>query len=125
MGLKMINPKNIIRGSVWFVNLDPTMGHEQAKKRPCLVMSANTYNQGPAGLAVILPITSRYREIYWQVAINPPEGGLDKKSYVICDQIRSLSLTRFSQQCVGFVNDHIMEQIEERLMILLYFVPKE
>ncbi len=124
-GLRMINPKNLIRGSVWLVDLDPTVGHEQAKMRPCLVISANTYNHGCAGLAVIMPITSCYRELYWNVSINPPEGGLNKKSYVICDQVRSLSLMRFSTKWLGFVNDYTMEQIEERLKVLFYLVPKE
>ena len=125
MGLKMINPNNLVRGSIWLVDLDPTMGHEQAKRRPCLVVSADTYNKGLAGLAVIMPITSRQRELFWYVSLSPSEGGLDKKSYIICDQVRNVSLQRFSSKCLGFISDHTFEQVEERLKILFYLVPKE
>lgn len=121
----MVNPKNLIRGSVWLVNLDPTVGHEQAKQRPCIVISANTYNQGNAGLVLIMPITSKQRDLYWYVSMVPPEGGLDKKSYIICDQVRSLSVQRFSSKMLGLVSDYTMEQIEERLKILFYIVNEE
>ncbi|MFA6262826.1 MAG: type II toxin-antitoxin system PemK/MazF family toxin [Candidatus Babeliales bacterium] len=121
----MINPNNLIRGSVWLVDLDPTVGHEQAKKRPCLVISSDTYNHGRAGLAIILPITSKQRELYWHVTINPSEGGLEKVSYVICDQMRCVSLERFAPKCFGFIGDYTMQQIEERLKILLYFLPEK
>ena len=116
----MINPKNLIRGSIWFVDLDPTVGNEQAKKRPCIVISANTYNQGPANLVVIMPITSRFRELYWRVPITPPEGGLDKKSFIICDQMRTISLMRFSSKCLGFVSDYTLKEVEARIKLLLF-----
>ncbi len=121
----MINPKNLIRGSVWLVDLDPVVGYEQAKKRPCLVISANAYNQGGAGLAVIMPITSRFRELYWQVQISSAEAGLDKKSYIICDQVRNVSLQRFSSKCLGFVSDYTLEHVEKRLKVLFYMMHQE
>ena len=50
------------RGEIWMVDLNPTRGHEQAGVRPALVVSVDTFNHGPAGLAVVLPVTSRLRE---------------------------------------------------------------
>ncbi|MCF7899606.1 type II toxin-antitoxin system PemK/MazF family toxin, partial [Candidatus Babeliales bacterium] len=97
----MINYNNLIRGSVWLVNLDPTVGHEQAKKRPCVIVSADRYNRSFAGLVLIMPITSQKRELYWYVSLTPPEGGLDKKSYIICDQVRSVSVQRFYSNMLG------------------------
>ncbi len=49
------------RGQIWLVDLNPTRGHEQAAKRPCLVVSVDLFNQGASGLAVVLPITSSYK----------------------------------------------------------------
>ncbi len=122
MGLMMFNHKKLMRGSVWFVDLDPVVGHEQAKRRPCIIMSADSYNQGAAGLVVILPITSRHRDLYWHVPLTQTEGGLERPSYVMCDQLRNLSVQRFSSGMVGMVSDYTMGQIEERLKILLYLV---
>jgi len=44
------------RGDVWLIDLNPTRGHEQAGVRPALVLSEDTFNHGPAGLSVLLPI---------------------------------------------------------------------
>src|SRR5690348_656161 len=64
------------RGQVWMADLDPTKGHEQAGKRPVLVVSADVMNLGPAGLVVVLPITSKGKGIPTHVPVDPPEGGL-------------------------------------------------
>jgi mRNA interferase MazF len=121
----MINPKNLIRGSVWLINLDPTIGHEQAKMRPCVIISADTYNQSHSEMVVVLPITTHKHELYWYIPITPPEGGLNKKSYVICDQVRSVSVKRFESKILGLISDFTIDQIEERLKILFYLLPKE
>lgn len=120
----MINPNNIIRGSVWFIDLDPTVGHEQAKKRPCLVISADSYNQGYAGLAVVLPITSRERDLFWYVSLPASESGLEKQSYIMCNQIRTVSLQRFSSRCFGTVSDYTLTNVEKRLTVLLALIPQ-
>ena len=65
-----------LRGEVWLVDLNPTRGHEQAGKRPGLIVSVDLFNQGPAGLVVILPITTKAKGIPFHVEINIPEGGL-------------------------------------------------
>ena len=46
------------RGEIWMVDLNSARGHEQAGVRPALVVSVDTFNHGPAGLAVVLPVTS-------------------------------------------------------------------
>ena len=51
------------RGAVWLVDLNPTKGHEQAGIRPGLVVSNDIFNHGPAGLVVLLPLTTRDRQI--------------------------------------------------------------
>lgn len=108
----------ITRGSVWIVDLDPTRGHKQAKKRPCLILSVQQFNMGPAKLAVILPLTSHYRALSWLVPLEPPEGGVVKRSYIICNQLRTVSLERFSGS-VGVIENATMEQVEIRIKMLL------
>ncbi len=114
-----MNNKKISRGDVWLVNLDPSVGHEQAKKRPCIVISAGTFNQGPGELAVILPLTSQYRPLSWLVPIDPPEGGLSKRSYILCNQPRTVSFKRFSGNCLGVLKPERFEEIDQRLRFLL------
>ena len=47
----MITPS---RGEIWMVDLNPARGHEQAGYRPCLVVSVDLFNHGPAELVVVL-----------------------------------------------------------------------
>ena len=106
------------RGEIWSVDLNPTRGHEQAGKRPALVLSANLFNQGPAGLAVVLPITSVAKGVPFHVRIDPPEGGLSVPSYVKCEDVRSVASDRISKRW-GSVTRATMAAVEDRMRILL------
>ena len=106
------------RSEVWTVNLNPVRGHEQAGHRPCLVISVDIFNHGPAGLVVIIPITTKEKGIPFHVAISPPEGGVSKKSFIKCEDIRSISTERLSK-CLGTVSLETLKAVEERLKILL------
>src|SRR3989339_2125079 len=106
-------------GSIWFVNLDPVIGHEQAKKRPCLIISDDIFNQSAEELVVILPITSRERKFKYWVEINAPEGGLRCCSYIMCDQIRTISWKRLDAAPLGYVTELTLHKIMQRLEILL------
>jgi len=107
-----------LRGEVWLVDLNPTRGHEQAGKRPGLIVSVDLFNQGPAGLVVILPITTKAKGIPFHVEINIPEGGLTQQSFIKCEEIRSIAKERLFKR-VGRVSDEIMEAVQDRLRILL------
>ncbi len=105
-------------GEVWFADLDPTLGHEQAGERPVLVLSIDAFNQSQAGLVVILPITSRLRGIPWHVQVMPPEGGLTRPSVILCEALRSVSRQRLEHR-IGNVNAATLQAVQERLCILL------
>src|SRR4051794_32053583 len=47
------------RGEVWLADLGTGAGHEQQGRRPVLVLSVDAFNQGPAGLVTVLPLTSK------------------------------------------------------------------
>ncbi len=64
-----------IRGELWDVDLDPVVGHEQGRKRPALAVSVDPFNQGPSGLVIVVPITSKDKKIRSQVVIEAGEGG--------------------------------------------------
>lgn len=106
------------RGEVWLVDLDPTRGHEQAGKRPCLVISVDPFNHGPAGLVVILPMTTKARGIPFHVEVVPPEGGTRARSFIKCEDIRSISTDRLSQRW-GIIAAATLAAVDDRLRILL------
>ena len=51
------------RGEVWDLNFDPTLGHEQAGTRPALILSVDLFNEGPADLVVVVPLTRSARAV--------------------------------------------------------------
>ncbi len=106
------------RGDVWDLKLDHSMGHEQAGTRPALILSEDLFNDGPAGLVVVTPITRAQRGVRWHVAVGPPEGGLASPSFIQCENVRSLSKQRF-KRWRGRVSEATMRQVEDRLRILM------
>ena len=106
------------RGEIWTVNLNPVKGHKQAGFRPGLVISVDTFNHGPAGLVVIIPITTKEKGIPFHVAINPQKAGVSKKSFIKCEDVRSVSTERLSK-CLGKVSLETLRAVEDRLKILL------
>lgn len=106
------------RGEVWLADLNPVKGHEQAGKRPVLIISDDTFNSGLAELIICLPITSNDRNIPAHIRISPPDGGLKTKSVVLCDAIRSISKERLNTR-LGIISESKIKEIEKVLKILL------
>jgi mRNA interferase MazF len=82
------------------------------------VVSVDPFNQGPAELLVLLPLTSVAKGIPFHVEINPPEGGVKAKSFVKCEDIRSVAKERLSRRW-GKVSETTLAAVEDRLRILL------
>ncbi len=106
------------RGDLWSVELSPVRGREQAGRRPALVVSVDEFNHGPADLVVVVPLTTKDKGIPFHVGIRPPEGGVDRPSYIKCEDVRSVSKERLVEQ-LGSVDAGTLAQVEDRLRILL------
>lgn len=106
------------RGEIWTADLEPITGHEQGGKRPCLVLSDDVFNHGPAELVVVLPITSKNREIPIRVALEPPDGGVKVRSYIMPEMIRSISTRRLSRR-LGNISPDRMTIVEGHVQALL------
>lgn len=74
------------RGDVVWVSLSPKAGHEQAGRRPALVVSPVSYN-GKVGLAVLCPITSQVKGYPFEVRVP---AGLAVQGTVLSDHVKSL-----------------------------------
>jgi mRNA interferase MazF len=106
------------RGEIWLVDLDPTRGHEQAGRRPALVVSVDLFNHGPAGLVILIPLTTRERGIPFHVRLEAADSGLSQISFAKCEDVRSVSRERLLRR-VGQVSGDTMALVEDRLRILL------
>lgn len=110
---------SIYRQEVWLINLNPPgKGREIHGHRPAVVVSADDFNNSPADLIMVLPITTTPRAIPAHIKIEPPEGGIKKVSFIKCDQIRTISKNRLIKKW-GRVEDKTMVKVEDVLKILL------
>jgi mRNA interferase MazF len=106
------------RGEIWLIDLNPTRGHEQSGIRPCLVVSVDLFNQSPAGLVIVLPMTTKDKGIRSHVRVEPPEAGLKEVSFIKCEDVRSVSAERLVNRW-GAVSHNTLNDVENRLRILI------
>jgi len=106
------------RGEVWTTNLDPTLGHEQAGHRPCLIVSANKLNHSRAELVVVVPITTKDKRIPSHVKVPQGEGGLSEDSFIKCEEVRCISTQRLDRP-LGKLNPQTIRQVEEWIRVIL------
>lgn len=106
------------RGDVWVVDFSPVEGHEQGGQRPALVLSVDAFNASKADLVTVLPITSKARAVRTRVSVKPPEGNLSVPSYVICEQVRTVSTRRLARR-LGPVSPATLEKSAEIVRLLL------
>ena len=82
------------RGDVWLIDFGDPVGREQAGIRPAVVVSADLLNDGPAGVVVVVPLTTAARGLPSHVEISAEHSGLDEVSYAKCEDVKSVSEQR-------------------------------
>jgi mRNA interferase MazF len=107
------------QGSIWQVNLNPTIGSEIKKSRPCLILNNDKIGKLP--LKVDAPITDfkeHYTLVPWMVTLEPTkENGLSKKSTIDLFQVRSVSQQRLTHK-IGNVQNNILAKCKQSLHIV-------
>lgn len=110
--MPIIDPKSIKRGEIWKVNLDPTIGDEIKKSRPCIVVNSDAV--GTLRIKLVAPVTEwndSFESKIWFVKINPDsKNGLKKVSAVDALQLRGVSVERFVKK-EGNTSAEIMEEL--------------
>ena len=106
------------RGEVWLADLSPTIGREQSGLRPCLVVSVNQFNHGPAELVIVVPLTSKDKSIPLHVKVASKDAGLNVASFIKSEDIRSVSRKRLVKK-IGMVSERIMDEVVDCMKILL------
>jgi mRNA interferase MazF len=109
---------DLVRGDVWEAEFDPIRGHEQAGRRPAVIVSADRLHQGWSGLAYVVPVTRTDRRSPWHIAVEPPEGGLTARSFIMCDQLRIFAVERLIRRR-GNIDSETLLEVEDRLRVLL------
>ncbi|HEV2136773.1 MAG TPA: type II toxin-antitoxin system PemK/MazF family toxin [Terracidiphilus sp.] len=102
------------------VSLDPVVGHEQGRTRPCVVVQNDVGNRY-SSTTIVVPLTDTAHiktpsPIY--VLIRRGDGGATKDSFALCDQIRTVDQRRF-RSVYGTLRPETMSKVDAALLISL------
>lgn len=81
------------RGEIWLVNLDPTVGSEIEKTRPCVIVSPAEMHDH-LRTAIVAPMTTGSRPAPFRIAVS--HGG--KRGLILLDQMRAVDKTRLAKK---------------------------
>jgi mRNA interferase MazF len=111
----------IKRGEIYFVNLNPVQGREQAGHRPVLVLSVDAINKLPLVVTVVVGTkgTNISRDYPTNVRIDPADSGLPLETVFLCFQVRSLDPKRFSDKPAGRISGEALNRVEDTVRYCL------
>jgi mRNA interferase MazF len=103
------------RGDLIWLQFDPQAGHEQAGRRPALVISPTAYNRR-VGLALCCPITSQIKGYPFEVTI--PKG-LGVEGVILSDQLKSLDWGVRMAKRIGRVPRPVLDEAVGKILTLV------
>jgi mRNA interferase MazF len=103
----------LLRGDVVWADLDPTKGHEQAGRRPILVLSHDVFNERSATV-IACAITSQEPSAGFPLTLELTSVRLPRRSWAKISQIRTLSIVRLGQR-IGRVSEEELSSVLEGL----------
>ena len=106
-----------IRGDIYLVNFDPTIGSEISKTRPALIIQNNIANES-SPITIIAAITSKFDDRLYptEVLIEPPEGGLKTNSVILLNQVRSIDRQRLIRR-IGAICSAKLSEVDRAIQI--------
>jgi mRNA interferase MazF len=102
------------RGEIWWARLDPSVGSEVGKTRPCLIMSSNVTNERRRTV-VVVPLSSSAHAAPPLTVRVVCDG---RKVVAVIDQVRAISKERFARRIGGLPLDQL-ESVEAGLREIL------
>ena len=96
----------LLRGEVYWADLNPVLGSEQAGRRPVLIISHDVFNQR-SGTVIAVAITGQPQKAGFPLALEITEPGLPKRSWVKISQVRTLSTLRLSERITRLPPDFV------------------
>jgi mRNA interferase MazF len=103
------------RGDVIWISFNPQAGHEQAGRRPAVVLSPKAYN-GKVGLAILCPITNQAKGYPFEVELS---GEIDVTGVILSDQVKSLDWRVRKAEFKESLPEEVIDEVLAKLGTLL------
>ncbi len=108
------------QGEIWFADLNPIQGSEQAGFRPVVIISGNLLND-LSGLVICCPLTTKIKNYHGNVILNPDKiNGLKDHSEILTFHVLSLSKTRLKQK-IGKIKSDELKSIHACLQDIMRY----
>jgi mRNA interferase MazF len=108
------------RGEIWWVNLDPTVGNETAKRRPCVILQ-NDVGNARSNTTMVAPLLKGVKNYPFVVNVEATaNNGLDENRGIHLEQMRVVDQQRIDRQ-LGTLEDKYWPDIERAVGIVLGF----
>ena len=107
----------ILRGEIYYADLDPVRGHEQAGLRPAVVLTNDAFNRH-SGTAIVMAITSQPQRAGFPLTFSLPATSLPRASWVKISQVRTISVERLGKR-IGMVDAEDVAEIVNGLLELI------
>jgi mRNA interferase MazF len=101
----------ILRGDVYWADLNPVRGHEQAGLRPVVIISKDIFNER-SGTVIAMAITSQPQRAGFPLTLELTDSNLSKQSWVKISQIRTISTERLGKK-IDRLEPEILSQLVE------------
>ena len=101
----------ILRGDVYWADLNPVKGQEQAGRRPVLVVSHEVFNER-SGTVIAMAITSQPQRAGFPLNLEITEPGLPKRSWLKISQVRTLSVIRLGERMTRLSPEFVNQAID-------------
>lgn len=108
----------ILRGGIYWADLEPVRGHEQGGSRPVLILSHDLFNER-AERALAMAITSRQPRVDYPLVWTVPDGVLPRPSWVLISQIRTLATERLNDRQLAQLGEAQLDEILDGLWQLI------
>ena len=103
------------RGDAVWITLNPQAGHEQAGRRPALVVSPAAYN-GKVGLALLCPITNQVKGYPFEVLVP---ARLKVSGAILSDQVKSLDWRARKAELISRAPESTVSEVLQKIGVLL------
>jgi len=107
----------ILRGNIYWADLNPVIGSEQGGLGPVLVLSHNVFNER-SGTVIAVVLTSQPQRAGFPLTLELEEKNLPKKSWVKISQIRTLSVKRIGKKIASASDEELSLIIEGLIEII-------
>jgi mRNA interferase MazF len=101
----------VLRGSIHWADLDPSRGHEQAGRRPVVLLSNDIFNER-SGTVIALAITSQPQRAGFPLTLELAQPLMGKRAWIRISQIRTLSVDRIGKRLGGISPEELAQLLE-------------